>query len=466
MSELIDPTALAPLLLRGAAGGAVRDIASCICGAGGKALLVGGCVRDALTGCVPTDYDIEVYGLELDRLEAALHRRWKTVTVGRSFGVLKVKGLPIDLSIPRTESRCGPRHTDFIVRGDPHLPLVEAAARRDFTINALYWNPLEEKLEDPFGGLDDLRRGRLRHTSEKFAEDPLRVLRAMQFIARFHLTADPATIALCSRLSPVHISAERQLAEWDKLILQGSRPSAGLEFLRQSGWTRHYPELHALIDCPQDPQWHPEGDVWTHTLHCMDAFARHRIGDTQEDRIVGWAVLCHDFGKPATTFTDSAGRIRSPNHEEAGVAPTEDFMSRISRERKLLDGIIPLVRDHLKPFDLFRDQSSDGAIRRLARRVGRIDRLIRVAEADCAGRPPLEADFTAFRWLEEKARQLAIADRKPAPLIKGRHLIQLGLRPGKHFKELLDRCYEAQLDGTFSDEEGGMGYLRSLLIGD
>lgn len=463
MSKIIDPRNLNTLLLQSTAGGAVLDLANCIATAGGKALLVGGCVRDALTGSAPTDFDIEVYGLEMNRLETALAGHWKTVAVGRSFGVLKVKGLPIDLSIPRTESRSGPRHTDFIVRGDPQLSLVEAAARRDFTINAIYWDPLGETLQDPFGGLDDLRDGQLRHTSEKFAEDPLRVLRAMQFIARFHLTADPATVALCRQLTPAHISAERQLAEWDKLLLQGSKPSAGLDFLRHCGWVRFYPELNALIDCPQDPQWHPEGDVWSHTLHCMDAFANARIDDVEEDRIVGWAVLCHDFGKPATTFTDDDGRIRSPNHEEAGVTPSTDFLTRICREHKLIDAVIPLVREHLKPFELFRNQSSDGAIRRLARRVGRIDRLIRVAEADCAGRPPLEPDFTAFRWLEDKARQLAIAARRPAPLIKGRHLIQLGHQPGKHFKELLDQCYEAQLDGAFDDEDAGVGFLKGLL---
>lgn len=451
------------LLTRGAEGDSIRDIARRVATAGGRALLVGGCVRDALLGSSAKDFDIEVYGLEMDRLEAILAPRWRTITVGRSFGVLKIKGFDIDISIPRTESQAGPRHTDFVVKGDPGLTIEQAASRRDFTINTIYWDPLALVLEDPCGGIDDLKQGLLRHTSEKFAEDPLRVLRAMQFIARFELRATPATVELCSTLSPQHLSAERQLAEWDKLILQGKLPSAGLSFLREVGWTVHYPELHALIDCPQDPEWHPEGDVWTHTLHCMDAFARNRIGNSEEDRIVGWAVLCHDFGKPLTTFTDADQRIRSPKHEEAGVPPTEAFLGRMCREHKFLDAVIPLVRHHLKPFDLYRGQSSDGAVRRLARRVGRIDRLIRVAEADSAGRPPLEFDPTPFRWLEDKARQLAISDQRPHPLIKGRHLMQLGLAPGSHFTPLLEQCYEAQLDGTFSTEEEGIRYLKTLL---
>lgn len=464
MSQITDPRNLNSLLLQGAGGAAAVEIARCIAAAGGRALLVGGCVRDALLGLVPTDYDIEIFGLEMPALEAALGRHWKAAAVGRSFGVLKLKGLPIDLSIPRTESRSGPRHTDFVVSGDPHLSVAEAASRRDFTINSMYWDPLAEELEDPFGGLDDLRQRRLRHTSAKFSEDPLRVLRAMQFIARFGLTADPSTVALCRELTPDHISAERQLAEWDKLILKGNEPSAGLAFLHACGWTNFYPELLALVGCPQDPQWHPEGDVWTHTLHCMDAFAAARIGDDEEDRVVGWSVLCHDFGKPATTFCDEEdSRIRSPNHEEAGVEPCRTFMARLTREQKLIDAVVVLVRDHLKPFELYRNQSSDSAIRRLARRVGRIDRLIRVAEADCSGRPPLPPDFTPFRWLEERARQLEIEASKPAPLVMGRHLIQLGLTPGEHFKRILDQCYEAQLDGAFHSEEDGIKYLKKIL---
>lgn len=459
----MDPARIAGLLLRGADGDAIRDIARRVTAAGGRALLVGGCVRDSLLGNPAKDFDIEVYGLDMDQLEEILQPRWRTITVGRSFGVLKIKGFDIDISIPRTESRFGPRHTDFIVQGDPGLSIAQAASRRDFTLNTIYWDPLTLTLEDPCGGIDDLRQGLLRHTSEKFAEDPLRVLRAMQFIARFELQATAATVEMCRTLSPQHLSAERQLAEWEKLILQGKRPSAGLSFLRQVGWTIHYPELHALIDCPQDPQWHPEGDVWTHTLHCVDAFAARRIGNRDEDRIVGWGVLCHDLGKPLTTFADTDHRIRSPKHEEAGVQPTEAFLGRMCREHKLLEAVIPLVRDHLKPFDLYRDQSSDGAVRRLARRVGRIDRLIRVAEADSAGRPPLESDPAPFRWLEDKARQLAIGDQKPHPLIKGRHLVQLGLAPGKSFTPLLDQCYEAQLDGAFSTEEEGIRYLKTLL---
>lgn len=431
--------------------------------AGGRALLVGGSVRDALLGLPVEDLDFEVFGLEPERLRSVLDKHFRLDLVGRSFGVIKIRRLPIDVALPRRESKRGLGHRGFEVHSDPHLPFAEAAARRDFTVNAMGWDPLDDELLDPWGGRRDLQAGVLRHVSPKFSEDPLRVLRGMQFSARFDLEPAAETVSLCRRIDPEGLAAERLFDEWRKLVLKGRRISRGLRFLRDTGWVRHTPELEALIHCPQDPRWHPEGDVWTHTLHVMDAYAEERVGDEEEDLVVGLAALCHDLGKPATTrFQD--GRWRSRGHEEAGEEPTRGFLSRLVAGRRLADDVVPLVREHMKPYQLWRDRASSAAIRRLADRAGRIDRLIRVCRADHAGRPPKVFDgFPAGEWLRRKAEEMHVERSAPEPLVLGRHLIDLGLEPGPRFGPILDAAFQAQLDGAFDDVESGIRWTEEFL---
>lgn len=433
--------------------------------AGGRALLVGGCVRDGFLGIQAKDVDIEVYGLEADAVERTLKKKFRLDTVGRAFGVFIVKGHNIDIALPRRESKTGPRHTDFVVEGDPTMSPKEAASRRDFTVNAISFDPLTHELLDPYDGVADLKARRLRHVSAAFSEDPLRVLRGMQFIARFDLEACPETIALCRELSPEHLPAERLWEEWKKLILKGRQPSKGLQFLKACGWLRYFPELEAMDGCEQSPEWHPEGDVWVHTCHCLDAYARHRIGDDWEDLIVGLAVLCHDMGKPTTSYVDDkTGHIRSPRHDTEGVPIAKAFLERLTRQKKIFDEVLPLVEQHMRPLALYRDGAGDSAIRRLAARVKRVDRLTRVAHADKSGRPPIEMDdFPEGEWLLNKAAELAVQDNAPSPILLGRHLIAIGVKPGQHFGKILDQCYEAQLDGVFSNVEDGLEYLRKLV---
>jgi len=435
--------------------------------AGGRAILVGGTVRDALLGLPAEDLDFEVFGLEPERLQRLLAEHFRLDLVGQSFGVIKIRRLPIDVSLPRRESKRGLGHRGFEIHSDPEMSFAEAATRRDFTINAIGWDPRTGELLDPHGGLADLEARILRHVSEKFSEDPLRVLRGVQFAARFELRVAGETVELCRSIGMEGLARERVFEEWRKLILAGRRPSLGLDFLRESGWVRHFPELEVLIGCPQDPEWHPEGDVWVHTLHVMDAFAGERLGDPWEDLVVGFGALCHDLGKPATTTHESDGRIRSKNHEEEGVEPTRTFLRRLTAQDRLIDEVVPLVREHLKPIMLYKDNAGPAAVRRLARRVGRIDRLVRLARADHQGRPPLPFDgFPAGEWLLEAAQQLAIADSAPEPIVKGRHLIdELGLDPGPHFGPILNACYEAQLDGDFEDLDGGLAVARRHLGG-
>lgn len=440
---------------------AVVTLAEAVRAAGGRALLVGGWVRDALLGHPSKDADIEVFGLERDVLERTLRQQFRYDQVGKAFAVYKLKGLPIDVSLPRRESKTGTGHTGFTVEGDPHMSFAEAASRRDFTLNALLWDPLDGELIDTCGGRADLENRVLRHVSEKFSEDPLRVLRGMQFVARFDLEAAPGTVALCRSIEPEGLPRERLFEEWKKLLLKGIKPTRGLAFLRETGWVRYFPELEALIDCPQDPEWHPEGDVWTHTGHCLDAFARERIGDNWEDLIVGLAVLCHDFGKPLTTERAEDGRIRSIRHEIVGLRPAESFLRRLTDERAIFEQVLPLVEAHMRPNALYKSNAGDAAVRRLARLVGRLDRLLRVVRADMAGRPPLPATGEADVWLQQRAEELAIKDSVPEPILQGRHLIESGLKPGRHFGEILEAAFEAQLDGDFADLDGALAWLKA-----
>jgi len=432
--------------------------------AGGRALLVGGCVRDGLLNVPAKDVDIEAYGLSISEVEQALKTVFRLDTVGRAFGVLIVKGLNIDIALPRRESKTGPKHNDFVVAGDPGMSPLDAAARRDFTINAISYDPLTHELLDPYAGADDLKARRLRHVSAAFSEDPLRVLRGMQFVARFNLEADPSTIELCRALTPEHLPSERLWEEWKKLILKGHQIGKGLHFLQACDWLRFFPELEAMVGCEQETEWHPEGDVWIHTCHCLDAYATKRIGDEWEDLIVGLAVLCHDIGKPATSYKDETGRIRSPRHDVEGVPIAQNFLERLTRQKKIFEEVLPLVEQHMRPLALYRDGAGDSAIRRLAARVKRLDRLTRVAHADKNGRPPIQPDgFPEGEWLLQKAAKLAVADNAPKPILLGRHLIELGIRPGRHFGKILDQCYEAQLEGKITDETNGIEFLQKII---
>ena len=443
----------------------VVGIASRLRVAGGRAHLVGGCVRDALTGKATNDFDLEVFGLAPDTVRRVLEENYALDLVGMAFGVLKLRGHSIDVALPRRESKRGVGHRGFEIASIPDLSEKEAAARRDFTINAIAYDPLEERWIDPFGGIEDLKARRLRHTTDHFREDPLRVLRGAQFVARFELTADQRTIDMCRSMDIEDLPTDRIDGEWRKLLLQGVRPGLGLDFLKATQWLRYFPEIEALIGCEQDPEWHPEGDVFQHTMEVLDAYADQRIGERWEDLVVGFGCLCHDIGKPRTTvFVD--GRWRSPGHEPEGATPTRDLLARISRESRLADAVVPLVEHHLKPRQLFDAKASDAAVRRLARKV-RIDRLVRVAQADWDGRPPKPRSLDpACGWLLEQAARLELEAAAPKPLIQGRHLLDEGLSPNPRFGQILELCFERQLDGAFDSVEAGRVVLREILDSD
>ncbi len=444
-----------------------RDLAEAVRRAGGRALVVGGWVRDRLLGLVSKDLDIEVYGLPADELRAVLGGFGPVQTVGESFTVYKVGG--IDVALPRRESKVGRGHRGFEVRGDPAMPIEEAARRRDFTINAIAWDPLADQVIDPFGGRADLARRVLRAVdSATFADDSLRVLRAVQFAARFDLALDEGTRDLCRTVPLDDLPAERIWGEVEKLLLASSRPSIGFRVALDLGVIdRLFPEMAALVGCEQEPDWHPEGDVWVHTLMVIDEARRRIDGLPRSGQLaVMLAAICHDFGKPATTDFFN-GRIRSYNHEEAGVEPTLALLDRLKVQT--IDGVdvrrqvAGLVAHHLKPimWSKARDGVGDGAFRRLAQKVD-LELLARLATADCVGRTG-PFDCSAVEWFLQRARSLGVEHRPPRPLLLGRHLMALGVQPGPRMGAILRDVYERQLDGEVATPDEALAEARRLL---
>jgi tRNA nucleotidyltransferase (CCA-adding enzyme) len=411
----------------------------------------------------PKDLDLEVFHLPREELERLFAGRWDFI--GKSYGIYHFRDAPIDLGLPRREMPIGPLHGDFSVSVDPQMSMGEAAARRDFTINAIYYDPLDGALEDPFQGREDLSHRRLRHVSPRFCEDPLRVLRGAQFLARFRLRAQGETLRLCRTLSPDNLSAERIFAEIQKLILLGQAIGDGLEFLHGCGWTRFFPELAALGSCPQNAAFHPEGNVWAHTRWAMDAFSRLRPEPVDDALALGFAVLCHDFGKPHCVRWNSTGHLQCKGHGRAGVPPARAFLERMRAPERLLAQVLPLVEQHMVPRTFSNPaMASAGALRRLARVVGRIDLLLLLSRCDNLGRPPIVPDFSGEKRLEELARRENLLHGPPLPLLRGRDLIQrFHIEPSAEMGTLLARLFDAQLDGRFSSREEGLCVAGEML---
>lgn len=429
----------------------ILDIARAVERAGGRALLVGGYVRDRLLDLEAKDVDVEVFGLEIDALESVLASFGRVLRVGRSFGVLRLPHLDVDFSLPRRDSKVAPGHRGFAVSCDPRLDFESAARRRDLTINSMSLDPLRGELIDPFGGRRDLERGILRATDARaFSEDPLRALRVAQFVARFDMLPDPALAALCREAELDQISGERIFGELRKLLLKGRRPSAGLRFLETTRLLRFFPELVALVGVPQDPLWHPEGDVWVHTGMVVDEAAGLRDGGG-DDLALMLGALCHDLGKATTTLTAADGRIRSPAHSEQGLGPTRTLLGRLRAPGDLVKRVCALVEHHLAPALFVRNRAGAKGYRRLSRKLHAagvsFELLVRVARADHLGRGGEEAlarSFPAGPRFLDRARRFLVAEEPPRDAVMGRHLIARGLRPGPAFAGLLERCREMQ----------------------
>jgi tRNA nucleotidyltransferase (CCA-adding enzyme) len=450
----------APQDWAGSVDPAVLELFRAIAHAGGRALLVGGWVRDRFLARATKDLDIEVHGLPLEALERVLSTRGEVIAVGRAFGVLKVKGLEADISIPRRDSKRGSGHRGFVVDLDPALGYAEAARRRDLTLNSMGFDPLRGEVLDPHGGRADLARGILRATDPvRFADDSLRALRVAQFRARFEMEPDRELRTLSSAMDLSDLPGERIFEELRKLLLQSRKPSLGFEFLRETGLLRFFPELAALVGLRQDPIWHPEGTVWEHTLLVLDEAARERQEDPDEELSVMFGALAHDFGK-ATTTEEEAGRIRSPGHEEAGVPLAEEFLRRLRAPASLVARTVAFVRHHLAPAHLSQGGATLKAYRRLLRKLReaevRFEALYRVARADHLGRTTPDAIQRTFPAGDAFLASIRAVDAERSSardLVLGRHLIGRGFPPSPWFGRVLEECREVQDETGWTEAE-------------
>lgn len=459
---------------------AIRGLVERVRTAGGRALLVGGAVIDALSDGEPVDWDIEIHGLSMDAVESLL-AQYSPRAVGKTFGVFildpeRTDGLDVDVSVPRRESKVGVGHRDFRCEFDPHMTPREAARRRDFTINSVMLDLSSGQLLDPYDGLLDLAAGLLRMTdATTFVEDPLRALRGMQLVARKAPRVEAQTLAVIRGMSDSFdtLPRERVADEWRKLLLKAERPSLGLVFLHECHWLRHFPELLEMVQwsgweqdtqrqwrsrfdsdgCPQNPEWHPEGDVWVHNNFVLDAAARVREQVDEEWQLAFmYGALLHDIAKPLTT---ELPRCTAHGHDKLGAQMAATFMERLSGHGRLIERVSALVLSHLQPYMLVKAGSSDAAWKRLHQRaLGRLDVLGWLALADWAGRPgrdpagPSE-DGLPLRHAASEAcfefhRRLGIEPLRP--LVRGRDLIAAGWSPGPHFGVALTAAFEAQID--------------------
>ncbi|MEK6320805.1 MAG: polynucleotide adenylyltransferase [Acidobacteriota bacterium] len=455
--------------------------------AGGRAMLVGGSVRDQLLGIESKDFDVEVYGLEPAHLRRILAHIGQVNTVGEHFSVYKVvfypsrtcdsEGLPlsaepapeerfeIDVSLPRRESKSGSGHRGFVIDGDPAMSFEEAARRRDFTINAILCDPLTGETVDPYGGREDLTQRILRAVAaDTFIEDSLRVLRAVQLAARFEMTIEPQTIALCRTIELSDLPRERIWGEIEKLLTLAERPSIGLDAALQLGvFDKLFPELQALISRQDGDNPKPENPL-THTKLALDE-AVELVGDLPKPKRIAvlLAALCHELGNATPTLV--AGNTASPEHEKAGREATRSVLNKLGlfgiASYDVRSQVLALVTAHLKPCEFYdsRESTSDGDFRRLAQRVD-LDLLYRVAKACSIGRGSARSTV-AEDWFIERARALGVEHGPPAPFLQGRHLVEAGFEPGPQMGRLLRGVYELQLDGEVTTlEEALMVALR------
>ena len=432
---------------------------------GAKPILVGGCVRDFLLDIPCKDYDIELFDIKsLETAEKHLKKFGNVKEVGKSFGVLilSVDGYDFDFALARTEKKVDTGHKGFEVTTNPSLSYEKASLRRDFTINSIGYDYFKEKFLDPHGGIEDLKKGILKHINdETFVEDPLRVYRAVQFCARFNLKLDNSTFNLCEKMVKKNMLAElpkeRVFEEFKKLFLKSDKPSIGFKLLKNLSILKYFPELKALVGCIQDKEYHPEGDVWVHTLMTLDEMAKvlkeQKTDDEYRSLYLFYALLCHDFGKPFCT-KEIKGRITSHKHEALGVEPTISFLTKLTNDKKFVEKVIPLVKNHLAPFQLYKANSSTKAVKRLSLKCN-IEDLCLVCLADCKGRtiPDKNKCDEAIKWVLEKARELNISNEGLKPLVLGRDLIALGMKPSPLFKEILDYALDLQIEENFSKEK-------------
>ncbi len=427
-------------------------IAEDVAAMGGRLYAIGGYPRDIIAGRENKDIDVEIHGLYPEQLRSILARYGEVRTQGACFGIYNLKGVEIDFSLPRRDSKVGAGHRDFESHIDPNIGVVEAARRRDFTMNTIMLDWLSGRMWSDFGGVDDVKASIIRVTDpDTFTDDPLRVLRAAQFAARFGYSIVHDTIELCSRMDLSALSDDRVYKEMRKALLKSSRPSVFFEYLRVMGqlsvW---FPELEALIGCAQNPAYHPEGDVWIHTMQVLDHAAEVRhLADEPEFFMV--AALCHDLGKPSTTAYDAKGELHAIGHEKAGVEIAERFLKRINRNVRLCKYVTNMVAMHMTPRPLYDNRSDKVKLMRMCDRTCSINDLVLLSSCDSYRKLHIKGMYEAYLdWRNELQGDYSALMSQPN--IGGKELFAIGVPQGEAFRTILNESHELQLAGKTKDE--------------
>lgn len=431
----------------------VKNILKEITAKGGRALIVGGAVRDSLLGVSPKDIDFEVYNLSYGDLNTILQQYGRADLVGKAFGVIKFTGpdgSDFDFSLPRKDSKAGVGYKDFDVEVDSNLTPKEAAARRDFTFNAISYDPITNEIIDPYNGREDLKNKIMRHTSESFSDDPLRVLRGMQFASRYGFEIAPETAELAQSIKDEYkyLPKERIQEEFKKLVQKGIEPGRALDYLYKTEWSENFPHIHNLKGVPQDSVIHPEGPVNVHTAYVMNEAARiakEKNLSPEEKEVLVYAALCHDFAKPQTTQTMwKKGRetITSHGHEEQGGPMARHFLESIGTPKYIIDKVVPLVENHLNHIHHSNSAKPDAFVKQLAERLypANIKSLENLIEADHSGRPPLPKQLPdEARLMSEQAKTHGVYESKHPGFLQGRDILARypWMEPGQKMGEIL-----------------------------
>lgn len=429
-----------------------RDIARRLREQGHKAYFAGGCVRDLLRGQAPKDIDIATDA----RPEAVQKMFPRTYAVGAHFGVIVVleNGLQFEVATFRSDGA----YLDGRRPVEVHFATAEEdAARRDFTINGMFFDPEKEEVIDFVGGRSDLEARVIRaigDPAQRFAEDRLRMLRAIRFatVLEFQIEAATWDAVVAQAGSINEISAERIREELVRIFLSPHR-ARGWDLLDASGLMRNVlPELEAMKGCEQPPQFHPEGDVFKHTRIMLELLP------AEVSLPLVFSVLFHDIGKPPTSMVDEEGRIRFNGHDRIGAEMTEGIMERLRFSRAEIDATVEAVRQHM----VFKDVPNMrvAKLKRFMARPTFDDELV-LHRVDCASSHGMMENY---EFLQQKKEEFANEPIIPAPLVRGEDLIALGLKPGPRFGEILEAVETRQLEGALKDREEALAWVREEFL--
>lgn len=450
--------------------------------AGGTSYMVGGSVRDLVLGRTIKDVDIEVHGLTEKKLELILKQFGQVILVGKKFGVLRLKNFDVDWSLPRTDSK----GRKPLVKINPKMGIEFACKRRDLTMNAMAINldfvcsELEYlkklsgakfikalKIIDPFGGLKDISKKRLCAVdNDLFLEDPLRFFRVMQFIGRFQMLPDKNLSDLCKKMNlwdsalQKPLARERIFEEIKKLFMKSKEPSLGFRWLLKINRLKEtFPELFSLVGIMQNPKYHPEGDVFEHTMQALDAAANLEFYDKanleSEKFVIMLVTLCHDLGKPETTDLE----LHAHGHAHAGVKFCTSLLRRLTNKKTLVSTIKKLVEHHCEPLIFLKDKASLKAYKRLASKLApdaTLRQLALVALADKRGRnkkshKPFVKKYAEIFLKFMQNMKAANVENEPEPaVLLGRHLLDC-VKPGPEMGRLLALAYSIQIDKGIKD---------------